>query len=153
MSTSISIFLLHFLLFYVYVQDYRTHLRYLTPLFQGLHLLQQAASLCKEASHLEVAGLQKVKLALVGSSAEGLYGLLWGILSHTSSPVAMPPSGGINGLPLLPWLSHPLKSLKLQFLSPQCLWLRGCTGTGSSPFSCSSGSGGCHPCKHDTPSC
>ena len=46
-----------FPLFHVYVQDYQTHMRYLTSLFQGLHLLQQAASLCEETSHLQVTGL------------------------------------------------------------------------------------------------
>ena len=91
-----------FLLFHVYVQDYRTHMRYFTPLFQGLCLLWQDASLCEEASHLEVTGLQKVELALVGSNAEGLYGLLWDVFSHTSSAVALPLSGGIGGLPLPP---------------------------------------------------
>ena len=56
----------------------------LPPLFQGLYLLQQTTSLCEEASHLEVAGLQKVELALSRSNVEGLYGLLQDVSSHTS---------------------------------------------------------------------
>ena len=87
--TSISIFFSF--VFHIYVQDYRTHMRYLPPLFQGLHLLWKATSLCEEDSHLEVAGLQKVELVLAGSSAEGLHGLLWDVLSCTSSTVSLPP--------------------------------------------------------------
>ena len=53
-------------------------------LFQGLHLLRQASLLREEAQQLEVEGLQKVELAVAGSEAEGLYGLLRGALSHSS---------------------------------------------------------------------
>ena len=66
-------------------------MRYLTSLFQGLHLLQQAASFCEEASHLEVTGLQKVELAVVESNVEGLYGLLWDVFSCTYSAMAPHP--------------------------------------------------------------
>ena len=80
-----------YLLFHVYVQGYRTHMRYLTPLFQGLHLLWQVTSLGEEASHLEVTGFKKMELVQAGSNVEALYGLLWDVISHTSSPVAMAP--------------------------------------------------------------
>ena len=61
-STSNSVFFLciFFLLFYGYVQDCRTLVKYLPPLFfQGLHLLQQSTSFHEEANHLEVVGLSK----------------------------------------------------------------------------------------------
>ena len=86
--------------------------------FQGLHLLQQAASLHEEANHLETAGLQKGQLALVGSIADGLYGLLQDVLFHTSSPVAPPPARR-HQLAATATIAKPLsKSLKVLVQSP-----------------------------------
>ena len=59
--------------------------------FQGLHLLHQASLLHEEAQHLETVGLQKVELVVARSEVEGLYGLLWGALSHSSASMAQPP--------------------------------------------------------------
>ena len=62
------------------------------PLFQGLHLLQQASLLREEAQWLLVEGLKKVEMVVAGSEAEGLYGLLWGALSHSPmSSAPLPP--------------------------------------------------------------
>ena len=45
----------------------------------------------EEAQQLESEGLQKVEIAVAGSEAEGLYGLLGGALSHSSMSSAPPP--------------------------------------------------------------
>ena len=68
-------------------------------LFQGLHLLWQASVLREEAQQLEVEGLQKVELAVAGLEAEGLYGLLRGVLSHSSMSSASPPPKKCNQAP------------------------------------------------------
>ena len=60
-------------------------------LFQGLHLLWHASLLREEAQWLEAEGLQKVKMAVAGSEAEHLYGLMRGALLHSSMSSAPPP--------------------------------------------------------------
>ena len=58
--------------------------------FQGLDLLQRASLLREEAQkleeraqQLETMGWGKMKEAVAGSEAEGLYGLLRGVTSHS----------------------------------------------------------------------
>ena len=58
--------------------------------FQGLDLLKWASLLREEVRQLEMEGLQKIKLAVAGSEAEGLYGLLRGAISHSSCPPSHP---------------------------------------------------------------
>ena len=65
--------------------------------FQGLGLLQRASKLKaearrleEEAQRLEVEGWQKLQEAVAGSEAEGFYGFLRGVTTH-SSPLPSPP--------------------------------------------------------------
>ena len=52
--------------------------------FQGLDLLKTDSLLREEAKHLQTEGLEKIEVAVAGSEAEGLYGLLRGTISHSS---------------------------------------------------------------------
>ena len=54
--------------------------------FQGLDLLKRVSSPREEAQRLETEGLGKIKAAVAGSEAEGLYGLLMGAISYSSIP-------------------------------------------------------------------
>ena len=44
-----------------------------------------------DAQHLEMEGLAKMEAAVAGSEAEGFYGLLRGVISHSSLPTSSPP--------------------------------------------------------------
>ena len=57
---------------------------------QGLYLLCKVSILREEAQHLEIVGLQKVEMAVAGSEAESLNGLLRGALSHSLMSTAQP---------------------------------------------------------------
>ena len=66
--------------------------------FQGLSLLQRASLLWEEvrrleerAQQLETEGWGKMKEAVAGSEVEGLYGLLWGVASHSHPLPSQPP--------------------------------------------------------------
>ena len=61
------------------------------PFFQSFDLLKWASVLRQEAQQLEMEGLGKFEVAVAGSEAEGLHGLLRGAISH-SSISSIPPS-------------------------------------------------------------
>ena len=67
--------------------------------FQGLNLLRKASALREEAQKLEMEGIQKIELAVVGSEVDGFYGVLKGAVSHTSSSSALPPSKKCHSAP------------------------------------------------------
>ena len=66
--------------------------------FIGAEFLQQASSLHEEAHKLEseaqcleTEGLEKMEVVVIGSEAEGLYGLLRGAVAHSSLSTSSPP--------------------------------------------------------------
>ena len=54
-------------------------------------LCKEAHKLESEAQHLETEGLEKIEVAVTGSEAEGLYGLLRGAVTHSSLSTSSPP--------------------------------------------------------------
>ena len=74
------------------------YLDFLSLFFQGLWSLQQASQLWEEArkleeraQQLETEGWGKMKEAVAGSEAEGLYGLLRGVTSYSHPVPSQPP--------------------------------------------------------------
>ena len=53
----------------------------------------------EKAQHLEMEGLAKMEAAVAGSEAEGFYGLLRGLISHSSLPTSSPPPKKANHAP------------------------------------------------------
>ena len=95
--------------------------------FQGLELLQQASQLWEEvqkleerAQQLETEGWGKMREAVAGSEAEGLYGLLRRVTLCIHPHPSQPPLKNLILLPAPPSPNHPLsspqdlKSLSLQ---------------------------------------
>ena len=54
-------------------------------------LHEEACRLEVEAQCLEMEGLAKMEAAVAGSEAEGFYGLLRGVISHSSLSTSSPP--------------------------------------------------------------
>ena len=99
--------------------------------FQGLDLLNRASLLREKVQHLETEGLEKIKVAVAGSEAEGLYGPLTGAMLHSSMSFGP---------------SQPKRTWSLQSCNRRCK-----TGTRSCLFHCTRDSRGGHPSQHDTP--
>ena len=97
----------------------------LFSLFQELDLLKWASVLREEEQQLEVEGLQKVKLAVAGSEAEGLYRLLMGAVSHSSMSSAPPLPKRCHHAPTATVSKPPIRSPKELNPKPPLLWLSG----------------------------